>query len=133
MQARRALASAFACLYVFGAFASLVHVATIEHARCAEHGEVVHADEASAAARLSARPLAASDGLHQGSQEEPHGDHEHCFVLAPAHPDVVSERSPSLLVLRAKERPAEGVFTLPAPVPPAVALWRLAPKQSPPA
>ncbi|HTJ44920.1 MAG TPA: hypothetical protein VL463_22590 [Kofleriaceae bacterium] len=97
------------------------HQATVLHARCAEHGELVHVH---AKAKTADHTIAAHDGA-------PEAEHEHCTMCPAAHDGAPAVRT----ILRVVMPPA-----VPAPLatPRAIALvdeapYRDAPKTSPPA
>jgi hypothetical protein len=109
-----------------------VHMVLVEHVRCAEHGEWVHADEARAERPPGERSARGVEALRVESRSgaEDH-DHDHCWLLserhgaslAPASQAVVGtpERSGSLDVsAHDSNRPARLVYAF-------------APKTSPPA
>lgn len=128
---RRVLAVFLAALYAVGAFAGIVHVISVEHERCAEHGELIHAD---ASPRPEA-PLALYDEarLHAGERAAPHDEHDHCLVLAPSSPAVVGFTHTDVIAAL-DESALPDVRALPADAHAlAEPLFRLAPKQGPPA
>lgn len=128
---RRASAVFLAALYVVGAFAGIVHVAAVEHARCAEHGEIVHAD---GPLRADVRVGYYEDArLHAGERASHHAEHDHCLVLAPASPVVAT--LVHVDVVAALDERAQGATPALVGEAHAVAepLFRLAPKQGPPA
>jgi hypothetical protein len=114
-----------ACL-TFGA--QLIHMTVIQHAVCAEHGELV---ELAPGERAEAPTRAATDAassVFDGTQ--PQHDHGHCTALVDAHALVSAPPPAPLTVL---------VWEHLDPRPPATFvasrtdLHRLAPKTSPPA
>lgn len=76
----RRVPALIALLALMAQLGSCLHVALVEHVRCAEHGEWEHAD-------THARPAPGSDGEHSGAPiaatlregAEPHA-HDHCSV-----------------------------------------------------
>lgn len=128
-QARRGGAAALALVFAAMHFGAGLHRATVEHETC-PHGEFVHRDahgSASGVERTQLDALASLRGLDVGAE-----DHEHCstnfrheeFGVAVTHVDSVREA----VELEALER-ATLALSSPAPQ---VALYLLAPKQSPP-
>ncbi|MFZ9888221.1 MAG: hypothetical protein ACO3JL_12035, partial [Myxococcota bacterium] len=131
---RRGRAAALAVLYAFGAFASLAHVAAVEHVRCPEHGELVHAEAAhfGGDTQVTVATFSSQQRLRVGAVGEEHADHGHCGVLVRHASDGVSlavatetvpPRAPALL---ASPTAADEVRHA------AEARYRLAPKQGPP-
>lgn len=131
LRSRRALAVLLAGLYVVGAFGGILHVAAVEHARCAEHGEVVHLE---GAPRADARVGYYEEArLHAGERAGTHAEHDHCLVLAPSSP-VVAALSEADVSAHLDE--GEGSSPLAREGGAHAAgepLFRLAPKQGPPA
>jgi hypothetical protein len=117
-----ALSAAWLCL--FAQASSLLHFVVVEHARCAEHGEVVHAGH-SVSPVQSGQPAHAA--VESRSDAAAH-DHDHCPLTcqrrAPApQPPACAAVVPALL----------GVSSFPDDVHgPAFAVIALAPKTSPP-
>jgi hypothetical protein len=115
---RSATALAVAALLVVANLVAHWHQATVVHARCAEHGEVVHAadglddgaDHATAAIASDQAPVAIAI-LHSRAAGSAGDDHEHCdlcpltreplrlgaavAVAAPAPLAVAAARAPS--------------------------------------
>jgi hypothetical protein len=113
-------------LLVAGQLAVLGHLALVEHAICAKHGEVVHAESATGPAVDAGQHVAAWTGTSGESS------HEHCECLGRA-PDPFGLPAPWVTADVAAP-PAEralpcGALDLPVRQLPALAL---APKQSPP-
>lgn len=131
---RRGIAAALATLYAFGALAALAHVATVEHVRCPEHGDLVHAASAhlGADAPPPASAYSAQERLRRGDLATEHADHEHCGVLARHAPEGASapvtaaSRALTTAVLWAPVTPGEEAVCHGQPG------YRLAPKQGPP-
>lgn len=128
---RRALAVFLAGLYVVGAFSGIVHVAAVEHTRCAEHGEIVHLDDA---LRADVRVgYYEEERLHAGERGAHHAEHDHCLVLAPSSPVIATLAHGDVVVPLDDGAPR----TLPALAgiahPRGEPLFLLAPKHGPPA
>ncbi|MCA9667138.1 MAG: hypothetical protein KC503_16180 [Myxococcales bacterium] len=126
--ARTYAACVCALLLVGSQLAGLAHRAFVEHRRCAEHGKLVHADDGHDAAgpradradhaRLAERPSASAEH-----------EHDHCQLTAPARA-TVTRAAPKL----ARTEPPSRAQAPPVVAPLAqLALWRRAPKTSPPA
>jgi hypothetical protein len=125
---RRSAAILCGIVFAFGVSAGPLHYALVEHQRCAEHGELVHgSDDAHGIA------VASLDEVDTVSARESHGEHGHCDVLA-STPDDDGVRVGAATV-NADVAPA--LQSTVAPIAPRLiatsALWRAAPKQSPPA
>jgi hypothetical protein len=71
------LAALAALLLVGSSLGQAAHLAVVEHAICAEHGDLLHAADSHAA---TAGPADHDD--EGGSTPEQGGDHEHCQLLA---------------------------------------------------
>lgn len=125
------------CL-VAQAFA-LVHLFAVRHVRCAEHGEMVHVDrEPREPAALAAREQATQDLEEASAQDvvrptglaiEAHQD-DHCMALSERR-DLRTLEVQQLV--SAPEVLAEVTYLYRAPAAVVRALYRLAPKISPPA
>jgi len=124
------VAAALAALFAVGQLAGFLHLVTVRHQRCAEHGEVVDVQ-----ARRSPSVAARDDQRARLDAAEP-GDrdhrHEHC-ALAPQRRDeaaLLPQQAPL-----AQPPPCLAQSPVPVETPPALghALYRLAPKTSPPA
>ncbi|MGM0574917.1 MAG: hypothetical protein ACQEXJ_04180 [Myxococcota bacterium] len=115
-------AAAFLVVQVVGA----VHFAAVEHARCEEHGEVVHASGAHDGADHAHEPGGGRDA------DGEHGDeHEHCSVTLGGHDGAavrVEPAAPGLSLAWVAAHP-EGTDRAIL----ARAVYRYAPKTSPPA
>lgn len=122
---------------LLGQLADLAHLWVVSHATCAEHGELVHVEPLERALRMvpeaALEELADNGHRHRHLREEhsSEGDeHDHCRLstnrkrLQPDAPSAIAARyagevelsAPSFLTHRAHD-----------------ALYRLAPKSSPPA
>lgn len=133
---RRRLAIAGLCL-VAQAFA-LVHLFAVPHVRCAEHGELVHAGEelreqperAERAMRAEIGDVGAADSIEATALEiEAHED-DHCMALSERRDlriHLVAQLAAPPQVL------GEVEYESRAPLFVVRALYRLAPKISPPA
>ncbi|MCW5807862.1 MAG: hypothetical protein KIT31_36250 [Deltaproteobacteria bacterium] len=123
MRARPTLTAAFAVVVLVGAqLAAHAHAAAARHITCAEHGEQLEA------VVIGAHP---DDGNARWvSVEKGGGEHDECLFanalrqsgLAPAHPQVADVHATA----DATQVPPRAEIAV------AVALYRLAPKTSPP-
>src|SRR5690606_524125 len=117
-----------AVVFVAGNLGSLLHEATERHARCPEHGELMHVEAAApGAAGEDARDVAA---LARPSSDSSEHEHEHCFLcpssreracLGPIHAAALAP------VARFAPPPARAESA-----PRARHVYALAPKNSPP-
>lgn len=113
---------------VFGLAQLLVglHLATVRHARCADHGELVHADGHGGHAHQSGTTLEAP------TPDGPADEHDHCTI-------AVARETPVSLpqIARLPHRPTVVELDPPrlacAPAFATARLYLLAPKTSPPA
>lgn len=136
---RRALALLLAGVYVLSLSGSLLHQILVDHVRCADHGDLVHAapgahdHQSFSVAPVATAALAASDRA-----TETHLDghaHEHCAVAAFAS---MAATTSAIVVVAAPSSPLPPpdapVLSPPAPHTPWTdrERFRLAPKGSPP-
>lgn len=146
MNGRSRLGSlAIAATLAFAQLAPAGHDLLVRHAVCAEHGERTHADAgdpqalaAPARDALGAIPLARPSGslppalrapsVRSSSDARATDEHDHCRTLVlrgrvvPAHREIAVPR-PDAPPAASPERD---------PAPPSIAVYRLAPKNSPP-
>lgn len=125
LSAQRLLAAVTALAFVVAGLAGRSHEAAVSHVRC-EHGELTHAVESGARDRA---PGSSASVLVERSGAIVHG-HEHC-ELAYAHPAIAP------LGVYAPKPVTVAVATAPrviaSVVAPRAAIYRTAPKTSPPA
>ena len=122
---RRAIALLLAACVVLSGLAALSHETTVAHVHGAVSGELEHAHELADFHELSTTPH-----LH-GRSVEAHGDAGACSLLAALdHATIVPAAAGGVTIA-----PPAAATTTPkfAFEPPALALYRLAPKTSPPA
>lgn len=114
----RVAAAALALLFFGGDLASGLHAVVEPHAVCPEHGEQVHAGEASPG----------NGSAEEGQEDASSDEHDHCRVLASRTrlPQTGASSVPARAVSEVAPI-AERGFALPA-----TSLLRLAPKTSPP-
>jgi hypothetical protein len=125
----RAAFAAVAIASVAGQVAGIAHQALVRHERCAVHGDLVHPGEGGHEYRIARH--GANDELGPQPVETHSGAHEHCLV--PAHLRTpVTLSTPVAVVLARPPLPAS-VDPVDSSRPAAIALFRLAPKNSPPA
>ncbi len=117
-----AMLSALACLVLQAT--TVAHMGLVQHSYCAAHGEFVHGSH------VDERSTEQQAGWHAGEEDE---RHEHCPVAqlqrAPTLPQpatIVLPR-PFLVANRATAPPVSASFVR------SQAVWRSAPKTSPPA
>lgn len=130
-----ALAAFFGVVHV----AAISHMAFEAHARCVEHGEIVHVE--AGRADPGAPELAAAGASPHAIPSDAHAaeDHDHCALgLAPPGEGRVARGAPAI-VLDADDPPAfppavfvSQVRSAAVPAPP-IAILLLSPKSSPPA
>jgi hypothetical protein len=112
-----------AALLVSAKVSTLVHVALVEHATCAEHGESVHTSGTGAE-----RPI--EDLIRSDAPGGAAETHEHCEACAVARSDDGLRPATAAVGLPGGGAPA--AESPPDLVSPSVATLRVAPKQSPP-
>lgn len=123
----RLFAGALALALLGGQAASVAHFALVGHTACLDHGLAMHGD---AGAGHSHGSPTATAGWTEGDGDVDHG-HEHCTVVA-VRRDTAGELGVCCSGTALRPRPAGSplaavdFFT-------ADEVWRVAPKQSPPA
>lgn len=127
MRSRRpALAAAFAAvLLVVGQLAALAHEASTRHVICPEHGESLEA----------VHLVGSDDGCTQSRwfavDGDASGDHGDCEISRTLHQASASPTRPALALLAIVQAEVVAIAVPRAP-PVQVALYRFAPKTSPP-
>lgn len=129
---RRLLAIFLACVYVTGAFGGLIHIAAVEHERCAEHGEIVHA-EAPLERPDAFVPVFDQRQLRASERGEAHAEHDHCLVTVPCSPDVLALTHTNVVEPLEHEAPSGSVVLVAQLTERSEPLYLLAPKHGPPA
>jgi hypothetical protein len=124
---------------VGGQLAGVVHLALVPHTVCAEHGELVHAEQGASvhaggadATSANAAHVATTAAYRAGHAAESADHHEHCFVSALRRQSSAvapAQASPQLAPLAG----CQATTLLTAATAPAIPLLALAPKSSPPA
>lgn len=116
-------------VFVASQVGSYVHAAFENHARCPEHGELIHVDELP---RTAAEVVAAgdNDALLDASGDEDDHAHEHCY-LCPASRDRAASSQVAHGI--AASMPAVAIHAPDtAAAPGGLATYVIAPKTSPP-
>jgi len=126
----RWFAASLALVLIAGQGASLAHLAVVRHGYCAEHGELVDLG-AEAPAGLPTAPTDATDHVDSLPASGAGGhEHEHCAVMGHRRDAILGEHVGTALAPQACGEPVRSAG---APVVSASPIFRLAPKQSPPA
>jgi hypothetical protein len=126
--ARKLIAAATGAAMAAAGLIALGHQIEERHEVCAEHGELIHVSaDAAEAAPVTAGTRSAA-WLSDSPLDLDHGDHCAVHWSAPQSPDLIAAATTSIHIVA---RPNAVAVTDRAPA--AVALWRLAPKTSPPA
>lgn len=131
---RRARTAGIAGLCVVAHLFALMHLAVVQHERCPEHGELVHAKDsdhatgrvtAAVAPGATATPTDAVLPAYAGSQDR---DHDHCLSVTERRDrqEVRAQAATSMPLDRQPSLPDAAAPTI------ARALYRSAPKTSPP-
>lgn len=120
-------AALIALVFVLTSLAGMAHEAATQHVRCAEHGELVDAAGPPALAARDTLLTVAS----RGAPSEPVHGHDHCAFAQTTRASRLDLRPPGVAPI------AVAVVELPAALPPrpvhaGVAVFRAAPKTSPP-
>ena len=120
---KRRLAAWVALSYLLGYLLVFAHFVGEQHATCPEHGEAHHVDDGGE--ELPA-PLGAGIAAHPGAEDD------HCSLLTAVRDPMQAELAPWVAT---RDLPP-AIRALPArlnlPPPRVAAIWRYAPKQSPP-
>lgn len=122
--------AAIAVLLLAAHTAALLHEVTTVHAVCAEHGEYLEGSEHAASQEAAADPESSSY-LPGAAAAEDGAHHEHCPVAAFRSAASVRGAAVELLPV-AVPAPAKPLAHA-EPRAPAIAVYRVAPKSSPPA
>jgi len=126
----RYLAGFVATFCLLGQLSSIAHNLFVQHATCAEHGELIHPQGG-----IDHSPVeAGADATVAGEVAETRDSHEHDHCLAVAHGrGHVGLDAAVAALTSAPAAPAIVSDDTAAPGPVSRALYRLAPKNSPPA
>jgi hypothetical protein len=125
----RLLGSVVALTAMLGQVGSYAHLALTAHVTCAEHGELVEADQPGIAAATGAPHREAHADVLPDSNGGAHG-HDHC-LLTPHRRDRATKTSLRTVVATAQLPFVTRHIEANGP-PPAIRLILLAPKNSPP-
>jgi len=129
----RVHAALTALAFVLASLFGIVHEATTQHVRCAQHGELVDSGAAGVRAERLERGELRGPAMRAGagSRVASHG-HEHCALASVTRAARVLSSAPALVVV-----PVAVSRLVVAALPPVAvadrALYRTAPKTSPPA
>ena len=124
---RRAAASAIALALLVAQATGFLHLALAPHETCPEHGELV---ERAAPPSPSASPVAPAGPAMRGQPRVHRHAHDHCLAALGDADAVVTHASVEAPAIAEEPRPAALDAIVSARGPP---LYRLAPKNSPPA
>jgi hypothetical protein len=121
--------AAWVCLLT--QLSALTHFLIVEHVRCAEHGELIHAHDAHHSAPLNehTEQVSRSQQFTASGDSDVH-DHDHCLVSAERR-----EASPGecfLPELKARQKQLHVPDAAPTHAMIAVSIYAFAPKTSPP-
>lgn len=121
--------AAWVCLVT--QISALTHFLLVEHVRCSEHGELIHAQDAHHSETPKAGPEHLSPQQLLTSSGEP-DEHEHDHCLVGAEQRASSRSESSFLQLHAGQRHRETLSVAPSHVISASRTYAFAPKTSPP-
>jgi hypothetical protein len=130
---RRGWAAALAVLVLTGPMLGYVHVLSVQHARCPEHGELLHV-ESGVPGVAPAEALVPAGESRAGARSDPareSHDHDHCLVTSARKIQAATMTAGAALPLVAPRSPLPAQQD--ALAEPPIALYVLAPKNSPPA
>lgn len=123
----RRLGLALALVCFGGQLSSVVHMITVRHSTCTEHGELIDSDGATPARRASA------DTAFEVADASARHSHDHCPVSAATPRGNLGVAPVAAASTPAAPRPSAGPARRAIPLPRPVPLLLLAPKSSPPA
>lgn len=135
---------ALVAVFLLGQLGGLIHQATVAHARCAEHGELVHADAgeggAAGATGLAGRVVQLAASSDSGSAPQAMREsgaglrhrHDHCMVPFGSH-ERATGRSSSVALAGDDPAPPRSAIPVVLDRGSRFELFRVAPKTSPPA
>jgi len=132
-RSRSLRAAALGALLTLGGaqFGSIVHAVVAAHATCAEHGELIEAEAADAPAAPATGEGSGKESFQAGDTGAAHG-HDHCRLALSAQPRATWQQAGRAVAQPAEVEPS-AVLPPGQPLPARVAVWRVAPKSSPPA
>lgn len=121
---KRWFAGCVAVSYLLGYLLVFAHFVGEQHATCVEHGEAHHVEDAGEPLPM---PLEAGIAAHEGTEDD------HCSLLNAVRDPLNVEHPHIPALTEAVPRIDTIVTQLNLPPPHYRAIWRYAPKQSPPA
>jgi hypothetical protein len=124
---RIVVALALATILVGGQLASLAHFASTPHIECSDDGELIHV-----AAVAAPAPVQSTIDTGASVPDRPHR-HEHCQIVSMRRAPLLRAWKDSSVALGPCITYVRTCISLDERRPPAVAIFRLAPKSSPPA
>jgi hypothetical protein len=104
------------------------HVLLVEHAKCAEHGELIHG----AQGHVNDTATESGNSLRSTSDPESEAAHDHCLLAADRRDAMKLVVEPQLTAVRKIEAPVRGEAADVTP-PENAPRFHVAPKNSPPA
>ena len=129
---RRHVVAAVAWLILVTQGASFAHLLLVRHAVCPEHGELIHPDEVGTAAHVAPASTPGNGSAAIGAADDASHEHGHCTVAV--HRRHAISVPPARFIALLARPPVEAVQPpVSAARPAAIAIYRLAPKNSPPA
>lgn len=131
----RGLAVLVMMAFLGSSLASYIHKAVERHARCPEHGEIIHVrgELAQAPESSPTSPASPSPGSHAqpASPEDSGHEHEHCYLCPNSHQRLGMVAADSTLGNTQPMLPRTATGVVAAPI--HSDIYILAPKTSPPA
>jgi hypothetical protein len=118
-----------AVLALAGQLGSFAHLVLVQHVSCADHGELI--EVAPQNAIVAARTELSGPAVRASATSDPLHGHDHCTLspLRRDHLHRIGQSSHALAPLESASPPAHGRIVVTAPK---LALFLLAPKNSPP-
>jgi hypothetical protein len=133
LRSGRGAAAALAALCLLSPILGYAHLVLVAHARCAEHGELLHvaANDVESPRVETDDPANEATLFSEQSEETASHDHDHCLATSTRKTDTpVRSKGPAL----AASEPPPALLVDGRPVAPRpLARYVLAPKNSPPA
>jgi hypothetical protein len=130
-RARALVGLSFVLLVLAGQLGTALHLSTVRHVRCAEHGELVHGAPAPDPGGASERDGPSGPTWRASQQDDAAQGHGHCCLATAKREWLAPDAAPRVLC-----RPAHADVSCPPGSERAheqLARYALAPKQSPPA
>jgi len=120
-----------ALFYVTQHLSAIAHFVAVRHVVCSEHGELVDVEASSSAASARKRLPSSELDAPKSSSHSDHG-HDHCGVLAHFRPHLSAPVFAGV-PLRSAAVPDVAIASRESSPTLAIPIYRLAPKNSPPA